>query len=81
MTYPALALLLASTVTSDLAATAAGPGPRLLPASARLDGPKARQRFLVETSDGNAFTGDCAFHHWDHPHQSERHERGEEQNR
>ena len=30
----------------------------LLPASARLDGPNARQRFLVEVREGDAWVGD-----------------------
>lgn len=40
------------------ALTTVGAEIQLLPAVARLDGPKARQRFLVEAHDGHAFVGD-----------------------
>jgi len=35
-----------------------GSEPRLIPPSARLDGPKARQSFLVEEREGDAWVGD-----------------------
>lgn len=46
-------LLLGSSVS-----TTGGTEIQLLPARARLDGPKARQRFLVEAREGSAFVGD-----------------------
>src|SRR5436190_1199249 len=57
--WTALVLVAAGAGMSDAAEL------RLLPGFARLDGPKARQRFLVEANDGGAFvadrTGDAAF--------------------
>src|SRR5215207_6481001 len=47
------------------AATSGAADIQLLPGHARLEGPKARQRFLVEARDGGAFvadrTGEAAF--------------------
>src|SRR5438874_1196834 len=57
--WTALVLVAAGAGMSDAAEL------QLLPGFARLDGPKARQRFLVEANDGGAFvadrTGDAAF--------------------
>ncbi|WP_406696756.1 DUF1553 domain-containing protein [Singulisphaera sp. Ch08] len=45
-------------VLSGSVSAAIGAEIQLLPGVARLDGPKARQRFLVEARDGQAFVGD-----------------------
>ena len=53
---PRIALLLALLLTSSAVTPASEVG--LLPPSARLDGPNARQRFLVEDREGGAWVGD-----------------------